>query len=90
MHEEFKKTFAESTEISGKRRELCRLGYAFQNQALEILGQGPKTVPELAEALGKPADEVTWWLMGYWRYGQVVEVGEQEDGYSKYKLVERN
>ena len=51
------------------------------------LAGGPKTPPELAEAVGMPPHEVFWWLMGMKKYGQVVE-GEERDDYYEYALKE--
>jgi len=49
------------------------------------LKDGPKTVPEVAQASGLPTHEVLWYLMGMKKYGQVVE-GEERDGYHEYAL----
>jgi len=49
------------------------------------LKDGPKTVPELAEATAMPSHEVLWKLMGMKKYGLVVE-GEERDGYYQYAL----
>lgn len=55
-----------------------------------ILEQGTKTIPELAEALGYTAREVTVWLFGMRRYGMVEEVGRADvDGYFHYELKKR-
>jgi predicted Rossmann fold nucleotide-binding protein DprA/Smf involved in DNA uptake len=49
------------------------------------LKEGPKTVPEVAEATAMPSHEVLWKLMGMKKYGLVVE-GEERDGYYQYAL----
>ena len=53
------------------------------------LHDGPKTVPELAEALGFPTREVMLWVMAMRRYGRIEEIGRpNEDGYFEYGLVD--
>ncbi len=56
-----------------------------------ILEQGPKTIPEIAQALGFPTREVTVWLFGMRRYGMVEEIGRADvDGYFQYELSKRH
>lgn len=58
-----------------------------RDRIAEILGQGPKTIPEIAEALGYPTREVTIWLFGMRRYGMVEAIGRADvDGYFQYEL----
>ncbi len=52
---------------------------------LAALDEGPLTVPEIAERIGYPSDEVLVWVMGMRRYGHVVEVEDaDDDGYFRY------
>lgn len=51
----------------------------------KALKDGPKTVPEIAEATGLPTHELFWYLMGMKKYGQIVE-GEEREGYFEYAL----
>jgi len=67
-------------------REVIREEMLMRDKILQILNEGPKTVPEIAQALGCPAYEVMYWVMGMRKYGQVVET-EEEDDYFKYKAV---
>jgi predicted transcriptional regulator len=61
-----------------------------RDRIAEILEQGPKTIPELAEALDCPPREVTVWLFGMRRYGLVEEIGRADvDGYFQYELKKR-
>jgi predicted Rossmann fold nucleotide-binding protein DprA/Smf involved in DNA uptake len=56
-----------------------------------ILEQGPKTIPEIAEALGYSTHEVTVWLFGMRRYGMVEEIGRADiDGYFQYELAKKH
>jgi predicted transcriptional regulator len=49
------------------------------------LQEGERTVPELAAAIGLPADSVLWYIMALKKYGQVAE-GEAEGSYFRYRL----
>jgi predicted Rossmann fold nucleotide-binding protein DprA/Smf involved in DNA uptake len=52
------------------------------------LKDGPKTVPEIAEALGAPPSEVLQWVMAMRRYGQVRDLPKgRADDYYQYELV---
>jgi len=54
---------------------------------LSALKESPKTVPQLAEILQLPKDEVLFNLMSLWKYG-FVETGEIDDNdeYFYYKV----
>ena len=54
---------------------------------LNALKEGNKTIPELAQELNIPADEVVYQLMSLLKYG-LVETGEIDDmdEYFQYKL----
>ncbi len=58
---------------------------------LHALQAGPLTVPEIAEQIGHPSDEVLFWVMGMRRYGHVVEVNSDtsptDEGYFRYASV---
>ena len=55
---------------------------------LEVLKDGPRTVPEIAAALDRPPHEAMFWVMGMRRYGQVRDVKEAAvDGYFRYQAV---
>ena len=58
-----------------------------RKKIIQALEDGPKTVPEIAEATAMPSHEVLWKLMGMRKYGLVVE-GEECDGYYQYVLKE--
>ena len=60
-----------------------------RDRIADILEQGPKTIPEIAQALGYPSREVTIWLFGMRRYGMVEAIGRADvDGYFQYQLAE--
>lgn len=57
---------------------------------LRALRDGPHTVPEIAEAIGKPSEETVFWVMGMRRYGKLVELPEPTDeGFFQYAAVKK-
>ena len=59
-----------------------------RDRIADILEQGPKTIPEIAQTLGYPCREVTIWLFGMRRYGMVEAIGRADvDGYFQYQLT---
>ena len=67
--------------------EVLRDGMVFEDRIEALLSEGPMTIPELAEALGCPSREVTYWVMAMWRYGKVVELAKGTmDEYFQYEL----
>jgi hypothetical protein len=84
------KRFPESAAIKGERRQIARQEYTMRKRILDLFrAGGPKTIPEVAAALGLTPHEATWWLMGYVRYGYLRATEEvTEEGYYKYAIVE--
>jgi hypothetical protein len=71
-------------------REIVHYEMIMKDRIAALLEEGPKTIPELAEAMGYPSHEVTIWLFGMRRYNEVEEVGRPDlDGYYTYQLVEK-
>jgi hypothetical protein len=71
-------------------REIVREEPLMRSRILEVLADGPHTVPEIAEAIGRPAHEAMYWVMGLRRYGWVREVKEAAvDGYFRYLAVQK-
>ncbi len=69
-------------------REVIREEMLMRDKIVNILKDGPRTVPEISEAIGYPSHEVMFWVMGMRKYGFVAEIGEMTDeGYYKYKAV---
>ena len=69
-------------------REVIREEPLMHRPILEALAAGPLTVPELAEAIGRPSPEVLYWVMGMRRYGLLRELPEQDGDYFRYEKVE--
>ena len=62
-----------------------------RDRIADILEQGPKTIPEIAQTLACPSREVAVWLFGMRRYGMVEEIGRADvDGYFQYELTKRH
>lgn len=71
-------------------REIIREEPVMRGGILALLAEGPRTVPEISAAIGRPAHEVVFWIMGMRRYGWVTEVKDSaEDGYFRYAVTER-
>ena len=71
-------------------REVMREEMVMHDRVLSALRDGPRTVPEIAEAVGSPAHEVMYWVMAASKYGFVKASNKPtEDDYYQYMLVER-
>jgi hypothetical protein len=67
--------------------EVMRDEMAMRERIAVALREGPKTIPELAAALGSPAPEVTLWVMALRRYGTVEELPKPKaEDYYRYRL----
>lgn len=72
-------------------REVIRDEPLMRSRLLELLRDGPLTVPELAASGGLPQDEVMVWMMGLRKYGFVAEEKDASaGGYFRYAAVERS
>jgi transcriptional regulator with XRE-family HTH domain len=58
-----------------------------QQEICKVMRDTPKTVPEVAEAVGMPTHEVLWYIASYKKYGIVVEDGMCAD-YPLYRRAE--
>jgi hypothetical protein len=72
-------------------REVIRDEHLMRSRILKLLAGGPLTIPEIAEGLGRPTFEATFWVMGMRKYGYVAEIKEVTDeGYFQYQAIERD
>jgi hypothetical protein len=72
-------------------REIIREEMLMRDMIISALKEGPKTVPEIAEKIDHPVNEVMFWVMGTRKYGYIEEIPEATDeGYFKYQLVEKD
>lgn len=70
-------------------REVLRDEMVMRDKIAAVLADGPKTIPEIAEAIDQPSPEVVCWVMAMRRYGRLEAVGRpDDDGYFKYELSE--
>jgi len=80
---------------SGRRsgrdvREIIRDEHLMGRPILEALAAGPLTIPQIAEAIGRPTHEVVYWVMGMRKYGHLTEIKEaDDDGFYLYQGVEK-
>lgn len=69
-------------------REVIREEMTMHAAIKAVLVDGPLTVPQIAEAIGHPTEEVVYWVMGMRRYGHLVELAEDDgEGYFPYALT---
>ena len=70
--------------------EVMREEMVMKERVAAVLREGPKTIPEIAEALGAPAREVTLWVMAMRRYGTLEELPKpKSEDYYQYRVAER-
>ena len=71
-------------------REIIRDEQFMRGRILKVLESGPQTIPQIAEAIGKPSNEVVFWVMGLRKYGWIAEIKEvDDDGYFQYQSITR-
>jgi predicted transcriptional regulator len=58
-----------------------------QKEICMFIRENPKTVPEIAEAVNMPSNEVLWYIASFKKYGIVVEDGMCAD-YPMYRRAE--
>ena len=66
--------------------EVMRDEMLMKEKIASLLREGPRTIPEIADALGCPDREVTLWVMALRRYGALEEIPKSKaDDYYRYK-----
>jgi len=76
------------TERRRDRSEVMRDEMLMREKIASLLREGPRTIPEIADALGFPDREVTLWVMALRRYGALEEIPKPKaDDYYRYKLA---
>ena len=76
------------TAMLRETREIVREEPLMHRPILEALAGGPLTIPEIAQAIGRPSSEVVIWVMGMRRYGKLVaSVDPDDDGYFRYQVA---
>jgi hypothetical protein len=85
---ELLKQLRESHEATVERAQaLLKEQRQMQNAICQFIRDTPKTVPEIATEIGKPAHEVLWFVAALRKYGIVVEAGMCGD-YPLYKRAQ--
>jgi predicted transcriptional regulator len=69
-----------------RTQALLREQKQIQREITKAMQDNPKTVPEIAADIGKPAHDVLWHLAALKKYGIVAETGMSGD-YVLYKLT---
>jgi len=67
------------TETVARTQALLKEQKRVQQEICKVLRDNPKTVPEIAEAVGMPAHEVLWYVASFKKYGLIVENGMCSD-----------
>lgn len=62
---------------------------AIRGQICKVMRDAPKTVPEVAESTGLPADQVLWHITAMKKYDLVAEAGMCGEYYT-YQLVQES
>jgi DNA-directed RNA polymerase specialized sigma subunit len=70
-----------------RARESMKANNAIIKKIREQLASEPKTVPEIAQALGMETAKVLLFISGLKKYGEVAE-GPKEGDYFKYQLAQ--
>ena len=78
---------AEHAETVARTQALLKEQKRVQKEICQFIRENPKTVPEIAEAVGMRSNEVLWYLASYKKYGIVMEEGMCAD-YPLYRRVE--
>ena len=85
--EMLKKLRAEHAETVERTQVLLREQKKIQQEICKFIREEPKSVPDVAEAVGMDAKEVLWYMASYKKYGLIVEEGMCGD-YPLYKKAE--
>ena len=71
-------------------REVIREEPVVRRRIMDVVAIEPRTVPDIADAIGVPAHEALFWVMAMRRYGYLREVkGSDADGYFRYEPAGR-
>ena len=82
-----KRLRTEHAESVARTQVLLKEQKRIQKEICKFIRENPKTVPEIAEAIGMPSNEVIWYIASYKKYGIVVEDGMCAD-HPLYKKAE--
>ncbi len=66
---------AQHAETVERAQAMLKAQKAIRRQICQPMRDGPKTVPELAQLTGLPANEILWHITAMKKYDQIVEAG---------------
>jgi predicted transcriptional regulator len=78
---------AEHAETVARTQALLKEQKRVQKEVCQFIRENPKTVPEIAEAVNMPTNEVLWYMASFKKYGLVIEDGMCAD-YPLYRRAE--
>ena len=78
---------AQHAETVARTQALLKEQKRVQKEICQFIRENPKTVPEIAEAVNMPSNEVLWYIASFKKYGIVVEDGMCAD-YPLYRRAE--
>jgi predicted transcriptional regulator len=85
--EMLKRLRAQHAETVERTQALLKEQKRIQREICQVMRENPKTVPEIAEAVGMPTNEVLWYVASFKKYGLVLENGMCGD-YPLYQKAE--
>jgi hypothetical protein len=72
-------------------KEVAQDEMVWWDKIRDILRRGPRTIPLVAQELGKPAYEVMYWMMSLRKYGRIAESESADaEGFYEYRWVEKD
>lgn len=72
---------AQHAETAERTQEHLKNQQRVRRELKKAMRPGPMTVPQIAEAVGMPADEVLWHVVAMKKYDDVIETGQEGDYY---------
>jgi predicted transcriptional regulator len=87
--EMLKRLRAQHAETVERTQVLLKEQKRVQREICQVVRENPKTVPEIAEAVGMPTNEVLWYVASFKKYGLVLENGMCGD-YPLYQKAEES
>jgi predicted Rossmann fold nucleotide-binding protein DprA/Smf involved in DNA uptake len=79
---------AEHHETVAQVQALLKEQKDIRRQIAQAMGNEPKTVPDIAEASGLPAEQVLWHIIALKKYNLVVETGLSGEYYLYQQVKE--
>jgi predicted transcriptional regulator len=85
--EMLKRLREQHTETVARTQVLLKEQKRVKQEICKAIRETPKTVPEIAEIVSMPAQQVLWYIASFKKYGLIVETGMCGD-YPLYQKVE--